>query len=422
MNLLQPTHIRGLVPDSSKVKILTICQIFVPIFLLLNVVLTANEWHIGRVFYLFALLLCGYCTFRSKLLFPVLLIISLIFIFRVLEILQPNLVFLRTILTSIVFLLFGIILYTSNISIIKKVLVWFVSLSTPVMLFQITGLHESLFYWGNDGLHDINLMSVEDIGSFKSVPLYPTFLTPLSDLTYSIIQGRPSGLMSNNNILSVITAFAFILNLHVRPRGNQYFFDVIVCLAVVLLMSKYLFVVVFLTIYLAGISEDSRARRVAIKCSFYLGCWIIVYGLIFPGLFRINFGTANIIVSFWGRFIDIFNAIGIDSSLMLSSDIIQTYALDLDGTGYGDSHPLIKLLSSVYLMLGLSLSLVLAYLCGLKKHIAILKASNLHSYYLRRMLLVATVLAIPVMPNFVSMNIYLLLCGIIFTPQKEAYT
>ena len=419
MNLLQPIHIRGLVPDVCKIKILTICQVFVPIFLLLNVVLTANNWDIGRVFYLLALLLCGYCTFKSKLLFPVLFIICLIFIFRVGEIIQPNLAFLRTILTSVIFLIFGIILYSSNTIIIKKVFVWTVCLSVPVMFFQIIGLHESLFYWGNDGLHDIDLMSIEEIGSFKSLPLYPTYLTPISDLTYSIVQGRPSGLMANNNTLSVITAFAFILNLYVRPRGNHYFIDIIVCLAVVLLMSKYVFVVVFLTIYFAGFGEDARARRVAIKCSFYLVSWIIVYGLIFPGLLAANLSTATVIVSFWGRFIDIFKAIGIDSSLMLSSEVIQTYALDLDGNGYGDSHPLIKLLSSGYLLLGLSLSLVLAYLFGLKKSIAILKASNLHSYYLRRMLLVATVLAIPVMPNFVTMNIYLLACGVIFTPFRE---
>jgi len=422
LNLSQPASKRGSFSDPYRIKIITIGQILVPIFLLLNIVLTANEWDIGRVFYIFALLLCVYCSFRSKLLFPILICVSFIFVFRVLEVLQPNISMFRPILTSCLFILFGMVLYATNLVNITKVLVWFAVLSVPILISQILGLHEFLFYWGNDGLHDPNLMFTDEIGSFKSLPMYPTFMIRADDITYSIIQGRPSGLMANNNVSSVLVAFAFILNLYVRPRNSQYFSDAIISLAVVLIMSKYLFVVVLLSIILAMIGNHDRSRRVANKCAVYLFVWIIGYALIFPGLFSINFGSASITYSFWARFIDIFNIIGTESSLMLSSEVIQQYGLELDGNGYLDSHPLLRLLSTAYFTFGLSLLLVLFYFFGFKKHMDVLKASNLSDYYLKRMLLLASVLAIPVMPNFVIMSIYMLLCGIIFTSDRRAFT
>ena len=115
-------------------------------------------------------------------------------------------------------------------------------------------------YWVTDFAHDESILALDEIGTFKDLPLYSTFLVPLENITYSIGQGRPAGLFPNNNILSVLIALTSVINLYVRPQRSSHISDLIVCIAVVLVMSKLVFCVAFFAFTLAQFSSDIRAR------------------------------------------------------------------------------------------------------------------------------------------------------------------
>lgn len=185
-------------------------------------------------------------------------------------------------------------------------------------------------------------------------------------------------------------------------------------------MSKYLFLVVLVALALALFRDDLRARKIAQRSLIYIFLWLSIYRVCFPGLFDVNLGAAMIMVSFWGRFIDVFNIIGLDTGLFLSSEVMLRYALDPLGHGELEGNPFLFLVSSKYLMATLLVSSLFTYQFSLKKHITHLKNVSPRSFYLRRSLLFATLLAIPVMPNFPTMNIYMLLVGLIFTPINES--
>ena len=72
---------------------------------------------------------------------------------------------------------------------------------------QIAGASSLVMTWGTDYLHTPGMLSIEQVGTFQKIPVYPTFLVPREELVFMIGQARPAGLMAANNILSVIVCF-----------------------------------------------------------------------------------------------------------------------------------------------------------------------------------------------------------------------
>ena len=140
--------------------------------------------------------------------------------FKVLRILYPELVIVTVSSKLGEFFLFslaGFFLYANDLRMLRNVLIALVFWNLVLMPFQIAGVSSALMYWNTDYAHDLNVLALEEVGTFKEIPVYPTFL--LNRLhQFQIGQGRPNGITPANNLLSVFLTFAFLIFFFIRPR------------------------------------------------------------------------------------------------------------------------------------------------------------------------------------------------------------
>ena len=344
-------------------------------------------------------------------------IIGLIFITRVLEVIVPDLSSLRDIFTSILFVIIGITLYSGKLLVLRQVLLAFLLINAPIMFMQILGLHESLMFWVTDYAHDESVLALHEIGTFKKMPLYPTLFIPAEEIVYSIGQGRPAGLLPNNNILSVIMAFTIIINMYVRPKRNSLGGDMIVCLTTVMLMSKFTFLILLITLFYTFIYADRILKRIALKHLFYFLIFLLIYYFLFPGLMAQNLSEGAFAVSFFVRLLNISSSIGIDSSLLIGFETAQLYGIAANASDAAYQNPITLLLSSKYLLF-LVLILLLISFPRLKRILIKAKELDPRAYHLKFLIILATVLSIFTMPMFLGMHIYMIIVGSIFDSKQ----
>ena len=99
---------------------------------------------------------------------------------------------------------------------LHKQLVIFLALCLPVMFLQILGVSSLLMGWNTEYAHDTSILDIDELGTFKDIPLFPTLFVGIDDLNYSIGQGRPVGLLHSNNVLSIFVSIAACLNLVIK--------------------------------------------------------------------------------------------------------------------------------------------------------------------------------------------------------------
>lgn len=392
-------------------------QLLIPILLLLNITLSANTWSIGRLFYLLAMIMSSYLLFKSKYFVTSVFVIGLIFFTRVLEIITPELSIFRDIFTSMLFIIIGFTLYSGKIFFLRKFLLVFLLINIPIMFMQILGLHESLMYWVTDYAHDESILALHEIGTFKNVPLYPTLFVTEQEILYSIGQGRPAGLLPNNNTLSVIVAFAIIINIYARSKTEFFGADIIVCMITVMLMAKLAIGVLLITLAYTFVFADRILKRIALKQLFYFLSFLFIYSFLFPGLMAENFSAGSLAQSFFVRLLNITSSLGIDSNLLIGIEAAQLYGISTNTVDQEYQNPITVLLSSQESLIFIVAILIISF-PRLKKISIRLKKLDRRSFHLRVLMILTTVISILTMPMFLGMHIFMLIIGSIFNSMK----
>tara|TARA_B100000795_G_scaffold269882_1_gene260892 strand:+ start:9097 stop:10320 length:1224 start_codon:yes stop_codon:yes gene_type:complete len=345
--------------------------------LIINITLAANGWSflgisIGQLFYWLLLFLGVKVLFKtgySKLSLFLLCLTLILKIFSAfLGIVFTG--FMSEFTSGLIFILVGASLYAENPNIIYRQLISFFALSIPFMILQKIGVHTFFYGWNTELFHknfNYSFDEVKDLGViFKNIPLFPTLFVQFKDLTYAMYQGRPTGLLYSNNVLSVIISLALALHFSIYHKINRNFKNIIIAAITVLTMSTLVYgVLVILFIYYYYINKNKNLKSNGLKTFFLTSVMLIFHYIFFPGLTVSSIGLINII-SFVTRFAEIFNVFGLN----YFDDFIVLQNLGIDFNDKDQSFSLIGALLKnrfSFIFLIFSLLIMKIYYKNLKK-------------------------------------------------------
>jgi hypothetical protein len=343
--------------------------------LLINITFSANGWNLlglslGQLLYWYLLFL-GFLIFlkSSYLKIGYILLFATVILKGInLLLVLPWIEFIGDVSSGLFFILVGSILYGKNLTILYKQLLYFFALSIPFMILQKIGCHTFFYGWSTELFHENGTYSfdeVRDLGViFKNIPLYPTLFVDFEDLTYVMYQGRPTGLLYSNNVLSVILSLFLALHFSISSTIIRKSRNIIVIsLIISLIMSTLVFgVLILLFVYFYFVNKNKILNMNALKTFSFTVLMLILHYLFFPGLTLSSLGLHNA-VSFVSRFDQIFQAFGVD----YFQDFKVLNNLDLkDDESYSLIGSLVKN-DSFYIFIFLFLVLLVVYNRNVKK-------------------------------------------------------
>lgn len=301
-------------------------------FMLANLTIAENRWtifdlHPDQFIYAATIGLAWYAGAFSRYSLLVTIMLVLAIAMRLLETLGGN-ASLREVsfaALAVVFAVAGAVIYGRNPLLLHKQLVIYLALCIPIMFLQILGVSSLLMGWNIGYLHDPSVMNIDDVGSFKDIPVYPTLFVGIDDLEFSTGQGRPVGLMYAANPLSVFISIAVAINLAITRASRIRFSDIVVTIAIVLAMSKLSFGVAIL-LYAGFLVFGGRERRLlALKLIIVLAMVMFLYYLLFPGLLITNFSEGMVMGAIMLRLVDLLKALGIENYFGQLDDLAIVY-------------------------------------------------------------------------------------------------
>lgn len=347
--------------------------------ILINITLAANQWSflglsIGQLVYWLLLLIgvkvllkTGYAKL-GLFLFCLTLFLKIINLFLAITFIG----ILSEFSSGFLFILVGALLYAKNPIIIYRQLISFFALSIPFMVLQKIGVSTFLYGWSTELFHANDSYSFdleEDLGVFfKDIPLFNTLFVESSDLTYAMYQGRPTGLLFSNNVLSVIISLALALHFSLNENIKRIFKYIVIATIIVLTMSTLVFgILVLLFIYYYFINKNKNLKSNALKTLWVTLVMLFFHYIFFPGLTVASIGIINAI-SFITRFAEIFIALGLN----YFDEFIVLLEIGID---YGDKDESFSLIGALlknrfsYIFLIFSLLIMKIYYKNLKKFI-----------------------------------------------------
>ena len=286
--------------------------------LLLNITTSANNWHvlgigIGPALFWIIIATGGYLVAQSgyrnlgaAALFAALLL-------RLMEAAthDPIVAALRHAALGVLMMTAGASAFGRHPRLLARQLIVFMALCLPVMVLQLTGAHSFFMMWDTDPAHDPAILAIEEIGTFKKIPVHPTLWLPEEQLNYQMAQARPSGLLYANNVLSVFVAIAAALALATARRSRVGLAGLVVLTVLVLAMSMTAFAAVgglYLAILIIG---PGRWRKYVVKGAIVFTCLMWIYAQLFPGLFAIAFSREKLLMRAFTRGLGLFDMLGI---------------------------------------------------------------------------------------------------------------
>jgi hypothetical protein len=286
--------------------------------LFINITVSANLWQLagadlGQIIYWFAMFLTFVVALHSKYsLFALVSGVLFLFFTIVYFFLDSSFVyFCKMASRAGLMFIVGAEIYGKNPAMLKRHLQIFLVLCIPIMLAQLLGLSSVFMYWNTEYAHDLTVLTPEEIGTFKKIPVYPTFLVPIEDFNHQIGQTRPVGLLYANNILSIFISIATALTFSLHKDRKLYFDDLVVMVATVLSMSLLANVSCILVILFFFCFGNSGSKVRSLKLLSLLALFYFLYQQSFPGAFE----TTTSLAKFWHsvllRVMDVVNALGL---------------------------------------------------------------------------------------------------------------
>ena len=299
--------------------------------ILINHTVSESNWilfgiKLGAILYAVTIVLALYVGLRSQYRGLITTMIVLAIVMRLLAALggTESLREVGFAALAIVFAVAGAMMYGRNPFLLHKQLVIYLAICIPIMLLQILGVSSLLMGWNMGYLDDYDLgMTLDEFGTFREVPLYPTLFVGIDDLVYSVGQGRPVGLMYGSNPLSIFVSIAIAINLAIPRTSRIRFSDIVVTGAVVLTAGRLVYgttILLYLWFLIFGVRER---RLLVLKLIIVFAIVLLLYYILFPGLFIANFSKEMMMVSIMLRLVDLLRAVGLynffDSTGQLSA-------------------------------------------------------------------------------------------------------
>lgn len=295
--------------------------------LLINITTSANTWEIfgvsiGKIFYYFIIGITTSIVALTPYRNLGFILLGLSFMFLFIYLFTDSLFSdgLKVVTLGGLFLMAGAKIYGENPQLLYKQLVIFFIISIPFMICQIAGVSSFFMMWNTDYAHTLDILDLSEIGTFKTIPVYPTLFVSFEELNYQIGQGRPNGLFHSNNILSIFIVVGVGLNLITSRTTRLRYSDLIVMCIMVLTMSLMVFSVTLILYTYCILIVGAKYRIKAINLLLVLLCFVALYYVFFPGLFQVNFGEAKFLMSFLTRGLDLANSLGFSTLNELYSD------------------------------------------------------------------------------------------------------
>ncbi len=308
-------------------------QIFLPL-MILKLVVAANNFKIyfidlGFLLFISTIFLALLVLIQTPYAFTGLILFLLSFAFYFLEFFSGSFVFstLKTIFLDLLFLLAGAKIFLSNPGLIPRQLYFFFFLCIPVMLMQITGASSFFMFWNTDYLHSPEILSPEELGTFKIIEVYPTLFRTSEELYLMIGQGRPSGLLHANNLLSYLICIGIALNAAFNEKKSYLSTQDYVLAAISVLSMSFTVNVIYL-ISVIYLFSDNFTKATKLLFTFYF--MLFIYYLFFPGIVENFFSETTLFSKIFSRFYELAFSIGFYDFFTLTYDAASNidYAFD----------------------------------------------------------------------------------------------
>jgi hypothetical protein len=176
-------------------------------------------------------------------------------------------------------------------------------LSAPLMLLQVSGAGAWTQVLTTHGIIGEESVSKEGM---------PTLFVPAPISNVTNVQTRPAGFLHASEFASLIILFALVLLLTSRGR-RQRPAEAATCAAAVLSMAKIVLLTAGVAIAWGYIIGDSRFRQRARACAIWLTVFLLLYRVVFPGLFDANLGADAFAFSLLSRAYDVASVLGYGS-------------------------------------------------------------------------------------------------------------
>lgn len=166
-----------------------------------------------------------------------------------------------------------------------------------------------------------------------TVPVRTLFVSA-EHLEYQLVQGRPAGLSYSNIVLALLIVFATVLHLSMRRTDPARFRwgSAVVCLMVILSMSKFVLIAGPLIALWFVISRRGDDRKAAVRALGGIVLGVMAYCVVFPGLAATNLSATTIATSFLLRINDVVGGLPGTSGLTLLTTLKEQAEVKLKGT------------------------------------------------------------------------------------------
>ena len=308
-------------------------RLFLPL-MLVKLVVAANTFKIfsidlGFLLFISSIFLALLVLIQTPYAFTGLILFLLSFAFFFIEIFSGDILFttLKTIFLDLLFLLAGAKIFITNPNLISRQLFFFFFLCIPVMILQITGASSFFMFWNTDYLHSPEILSREELGTFKIIEVYPTLFRDSDELYLMIGQGRPAGLLHANNLLSYLVCIGIALNAAFNgKKRNLESQDYILAVISVLTMSLTVNLIYLLSLFYFLSENYIKTLKLIITFSFVFLC----YYFFFPGIVENFFSETNLFSRIFSRFYEFAFSIGFYDFFTLTFEAASNidYAFD----------------------------------------------------------------------------------------------
>jgi hypothetical protein len=246
--------------------------------------------YISLVNYL-AVAVIVFTTFRRKL-WPMFILMCIV-LAGALSFVFSDMGIAFDIFLNIYFCAAGAVIITRYPNLIYKQVMIICLLNMMFMIVQVVGIGS----WPQ-------FLATHGVGIYEPTS---TLFVQLENLKYDIRQARPAGLTYSNIIVSLIVLFGLALHLS-RSRGKFAWGTLILCTMVVLSMAKIVFlglILIALSLVIVGNHYQRLGSLRAIALTIFL---LVLYAVLFPGLFTININMEVIAASIFYRLNNIIEA------------------------------------------------------------------------------------------------------------------
>ena len=176
-------------------------------------------------------------------------------------------------------------------------------LGVPLMVLQLMGVGVWTQFMRMDW-HD---------GGMGDTTQYPTLLKAAGEVMLNTVQSRPAGFFSSNNLLSMVLMCGIGLHYSLDERRRLGWRDVGLGLAIVLTMSKSVFMALAVVSLWLFVSGDRWKRRYVLKMAVLVGVLVATYARLFPGVFAHVASSDAALLNFQLRWYDLMFSTSIPS-------------------------------------------------------------------------------------------------------------